>query len=168
MKKILKKITFALFLLVSLTYLFIVISPKIFKNFYPFGIRTAVVLTGSMEPTININDFIIVKKPNNIEINDIVSYNDGKSKNETLHRVISINGNEVITKGDANNTADAPININQITGVYIGKIKILGSVISFITRPIIFSFIITILFAIIIFPSKKSKKQEVKHEKPKN
>ena len=64
--RIIKKIVFALFLLISLTYLFIVVSPRIFKNFYPFGIRTAIVLTGSMEPTLAINDFIIVKKPNNM------------------------------------------------------------------------------------------------------
>ena len=58
--KMIKKIIFALFLLISLTYLFIIVSPKIFKNFYPFGIRTAIVLTGSMEPTLEIDDFIIV------------------------------------------------------------------------------------------------------------
>ena len=59
--RIIKKIFFVLFLLVSLTYLFIVVSPKVFKNFYPFGIRTAIVLTGSMEPTLEINDFVITK-----------------------------------------------------------------------------------------------------------
>ena len=117
--KILKKILFVLFLIVSLTYLYIILSPKIFKNYYPFGIKTAIVLTGSMEPTLQINDFIVVKKAKNIKINDIISYKDENSKNEVLHRVISINGNKIITKGDANNTADKPITINQVTGVYL-------------------------------------------------
>ena len=62
--KIIKKILFILFLIVSFAYLFIIISPKVFKNFYPFGIRVAIVLTGSMEPTLEINDFVIIKKPN--------------------------------------------------------------------------------------------------------
>ena len=79
--KLIKRILFGLFVVLSLSYLFIVISPKIFKNFYPFGIKAAVVLTGSMEPTISINDFVIMKKPKSIQINDIVSYKDKNTKN---------------------------------------------------------------------------------------
>ena len=153
--KIIKKIIFILFLLVSFVYLFIIISPKIFKNFYPFGIKVAIVLTGSMEPTLEINDFVIVKKPSNIKENDIISYNDNISKKEVLHRVIKIDEDEIITKGDANNTEDLPINIKQVTGVYIGKIKYLGNIISFITKPIVFSSIITIVLAIMLIPKKK-------------
>ena len=60
--KVLKAIGFGLFIALVLAYLFIIISPKVFTGFYPFGIRTAVVLTGSMSPAIEINDFVIVKK----------------------------------------------------------------------------------------------------------
>ncbi len=157
--KMIKKIIFALFLLISLTYLFIIVSPKIFKNFYPFGIRTAIVLTGSMEPTLEIDDFIIVKKPENIKINDIVSYKSNDNKKEILHRVIDINGNEIITKGDANNKADKPININQISGVYIGKVKYWGKVITFFTKPIGFSIAITIFMIIMLFPTDRKIKK---------
>ena len=153
--KIIKKISFGLFLLVSLAYLFVVISPKLFEGFYPFGIKTAVVMTGSMEPTININDFVIMKRPKDIKVNDIVSYKAKSNKNEILHRVISINNDEVITKGDANNTEDKPINKNQITGVYIGKIKYVGKIISFISKPIVFAIIITLLVVFMIIPSKE-------------
>ena len=152
--KIIKKIIFVLFLIVSCTYLFIVVSPKIFKNFYPFGIKVAIVLTGSMEPTLNINDFVIIKKTNNIKINDIISFKENNTKKEILHRVISIDKDKIITKGDANNTEDMPINMNQVTGVYVGKIKYLGNIISFITQPIIFSTIITLLVIIMMIPNK--------------
>ena len=140
--RIIKKIVFALFLLISLTYLFIVVSPRIFKNFYPFGIRTAIVLTGSMEPTLAIND-----------------YKSDESKKEILHRVISINGDEIITKGDANNKVDKPIDVSQVSGVYIGKVKYLGKIITFFTKPIGFSLAITIFMIIMLFPiDKKIKK----------
>ena len=152
--KIIKRIIFILFLIISFMYLFIIISPKIFKNFYPFGIKVAIVLTGSMEPTLKINDFVIVRKPDNIKVNDIVSYDDN-SKKEVLHRVIQINKEEIITKGDANNTEDMPININKVTGVYVGKIKYLGNIISFITKPIVFSIIITTIVIYMIVSSKK-------------
>ena len=153
--KIFKTVVFVLLLLVSLAYLFIIITPKIFEDFYPFGIKTAVVLTGSMEPTIEIDDFIIVKKPDKIEIDDIVSYKDSTHSKEVLHRVVKINGNEITTKGDANNVEDKPIDKSQITGVYIGKIKYLGNIISFITTPIGFSLYMTIFVAIMLIPSKK-------------
>ena len=155
--KILKKIMFSLFLLILLLYLFVIISPKIIKGFYPFGIKTAVVITGSMEPTLNINDFVIMKKPKNIKINDIVSYKSINSENEVLHRVIRINNNEIITKGDANNIEDKPIKLNQVTGVYIGKIKYLGNIISFIQNPFVFSVVITIFLIIMFIPNKKDK-----------
>ena len=155
MMKTVKKISFSLFLLVSLAYLFVVISPRIFTGFYPFGIKAAVVMTGSMEPTININDFVILNRPKDIKVNDIVSYKAKSNKNEILHRVISINNDEVITKGDANNTEDKPINKNQITGVYIGKIKYVGKIISFISKPIVFAIIITLLVVFMIIPSKE-------------
>ena len=69
--KIIKKISFGLFLLVSLAYLFVVISPRIFEGFYPFGIKTAMVISGSMEPTLNIDDFVIMKRPKEIKINEL-------------------------------------------------------------------------------------------------
>ena len=151
--KIIKKIFFSLFLLILLLYLFIIITPKYIKGFYPFGIRTAIVLTGSMEPSLKINDFVIMRKTKSIKVNDIISYKLNNS--EILHRVIKINNGLVVTKGDANNKEDNPININQVTGVYVGKIKYLGSIITFITKPIIFSTIITLLAVILFIPVKK-------------
>ena len=151
--KIVKKICFSLFLLILLLYLFIIITPKYIKGFYPFGIRTAIVLTGSMEPSLKINDFVIMRKTKSIKVNDIISYKLNNS--EILHRVIRINNNEIVTKGDANNKEDNPISINQVTGVYVGKIKYLGSIIIFITKPIVFSTIITLLAVILFIPVKK-------------
>jgi len=156
--KIMKKIGFSLFLLISLSYLFIIISPKIFKNFYPFGIKTAIVLTGSMEPTLEVNDFVIIKKPREIKVNNIIAYKHN-GNGEVLHRVIRIQDDEIITKGDANNAEDQAINIREVTGVYVGKIKYLGKVLSFIRRPIVFSTIITLL-SIIVIVSREEKSDE--------
>ena len=153
--RIIKNIIFVLFLLVSLTYLFIVVSPKVFKNFYPFGIRTAIVLTGSMEPTLEINDFVITKYPDDVKINDIVSYKEETSKTETLHRIVKIDGDKITTKGDANNTEDKPIDRSQITGIYIGRSKFLGKMISAVTSPVGFTITIILICIIMILPSRK-------------
>ena len=106
-----------------------------------------------MEPSLKINDFVIMRKTKSIKVNDIILYKLNNS--EILHRVIRINNNEIVTKGDANNKEDNPISINQVTGVYVGKIKYLGSIIIFITKPIVFSTIITLLAVILFIPVKK-------------
>ena len=154
--KTIKKVFFALFLLMSLSYLYIVVSPKIFKNFYPFGIKTAIVLTGSMEPTLNINDFVILRElKGRVNVNDIVSYKRPDGKNQVLHRVVSVDKNIVITKGDANNKEDDPIDVMQITGVYVRKVKYLGKIITFFTKPLGVSITVTLFLIILLFPTSK-------------
>lgn len=153
--KVIKKFIFILFLLVSLTYLFVVITPRVFTNFYPFGIRTAIIMTGSMEPTLHINDFVIVKKDKNIKVGDIITYKDKDVKEEVMHRVVEIKDNKIITKGDANNIEDKPINKNQVTGKYVKKVKYLGKIIVFMSNPLIFSIIITFFIIMLFIPEKK-------------
>ncbi len=154
--KTIKKVFFALFLLMSLSYLYIVVSPKIFKNFYPFGIKTAIVLTGSMEPTLNIDDFVILRElKGRVNVNDIVSYKRPGEKTEVLHRVVRVDKNIVITKGDANNKEDDPIDVMQITGVYVRKVKYLGKIIPFFTKPLGVSFTVTLFLIILLFPTSK-------------
>lgn len=155
--KIFKGVCFGLFVALLLTYLFIIISPKIFAGFYPFGIKTAVVLTGSMSPTIEINDFVIVKRPDNISVGDIVSYKENDDGMEVLHRVARMEDGKVYTKGDANNTEDKPVEISQITGIYVGKVEYLGKILSFVTQPLVFSVIITLLLIVLFAPYKKLK-----------
>ena len=164
----LKKILLGIFVVLAVVYLFIIVSPRLFKGFYPFGIKTAVVMTGSMVPTVEIDDFVILEKPGEIEEGQIVSYEVPGDKNEVLHRVVEVDGDKVITKGDANNVEDDPITKDQITGVYVGKIKFLGNFISFITKPIVFGIVMVLLLIWVLMPSKKdheSRKGKVKNEK---
>jgi signal peptidase len=75
------------------------------------------VATGSMSDTIEIGDVILVKliEPNEtLSENEIVVF----TQDTTLvtHRIIKINGDQIITKGDANNTQDDPISRGQIIG----------------------------------------------------
>ena len=75
------------------------------------------VITGSVANTINVEDFIIVKIGDTIYENDIIVYQDGEDL--ITHRLIKIDGDKLITKGDANNSKDVPINKSQV----IGKVK---------------------------------------------
>ncbi len=51
----------------------------------PFGFGVAVVLSGSMEPTLSVNDVIIVRESESYNINDIVVYDSCREM--IVHRI---------------------------------------------------------------------------------
>jgi signal peptidase len=65
----------------------------------------------------------------------IISYELGK--NLITHRVLSIDGNTLITKGDANKEPDStPVRLSQVQSRYIFRIPFAGYVAGFLrTRP---------------------------------
>ena len=99
---------------------------KVAKNDYAnlFGYTFFEVATGSMSPTLSIGDVIIVEITKNIEENDIIVYKDGESI--ITHRLIKKNEDNLIAKGDANNSEDKPIQEEMILGKVIKNINKLG------------------------------------------
>ncbi len=79
-----------------------------------------VVLSGSMEPTINMGDMVVTTPitSNAIKVGDIVAFNDGKEFPIT-HRVINITEGGFITKGDANEDPDPMV---RSSSSVVGKI----------------------------------------------
>ena len=80
----------------------------------PFGIGSAVILSGSMEPALSIDDVIFVVASDEYQVDDIVVFQSGETL--VVHRILHIEGDTVITKGDANNVADEPVTLEQIKG----------------------------------------------------
>jgi len=99
----------------------------------PFGTGAAVVLSGSMSPALEVDDLIIIQEKEQYEVGDIVVYETGSSP--VVHRIIAIDGSLVTTKGDANNTADTPVDIGAIKGKVIMRVPFLGAVINILKLP---------------------------------
>ena len=99
----------------------------------PFGYGMSVVLSGSMESRLSVDDLVIIKATDNYKVNDIVRFQDGNSL--VIHRIIEIDGDTVTTKGDANNVADKPIRKTQIKGVLVFDISGLGAVVQILKQP---------------------------------
>lgn len=95
----------------------------VLKNDMPtfLGYGTGMILSGSMEPTLSINDLIITKKQNDYKVGDIIVFENNDIL--TTHRIIEKNNKNIITKGDANNAEDKPINKNAIKGKLVYTIK---------------------------------------------
>lgn len=100
------------------------------KNFnnqlpMPFGFGASVVLSPSMDPTLKVNDLVFVTAEDEYQVGDIVVYQDESTL--VIHRIISIDGDMIRTKGDANNTPDLdPITVDDIKGKYTFRIPFVG------------------------------------------
>lgn len=126
-----------------------------------FGYSLLKTKTGSMAPTIEIGDIVIVKLSNNVKQDDIITYKEGNSL--ITHRIIKIDGDEIITKGDNNNTEDQPINKKDIVGkvVYIiGDIQIWKMVFSDINVIIPICTTIVLFIILMLYKEKPKDKKE--------
>lgn len=99
----------------------------------PFGYGGAVVLSGSMEPAIGVDELIIVKAEQDYNTGDIVVYQTGRML--VVHRIVAMDGETVITRGDANNTDDSPIAPAQIKGKVIAHIPHVGAAVRLLKTP---------------------------------
>lgn len=100
----------------------------------PFGVGAAVVLSGSMEPTLSVNDLVIVKAQDSYQVDDIIVFQE---KNYlVIHRVIGSGENVLQTRGDANNVPDEPVDASNVKGKMIAHIPNMGILIQMIKTPI--------------------------------
>lgn len=99
----------------------------------PFGYGAAVVLTGSMEPTIMMDDMIIVAQAEDYQVDDVVVYQTGHML--VVHRVIERGPDTVTTQGDANNAPDAPVRVEMIKGKVIATLPGAGAVARLLKTP---------------------------------
>jgi signal peptidase len=135
-------------LILILTPVLVVNFTLIFKSFvYPnevpgfLGYKPFIVLTGSMEPAFSSGDLVIVKEveANNLQLDDIIAFREGNAV--ITHRIIEFEQNgssyRFITKGDNNNIEDRrPVNVEQLEGQYIFRIRNLGNFAMFMQTPV--------------------------------
>ena len=104
------------------------------------GLQPFTVLSGSMEPTYHTGSLIYVKsvEPQDVHVGDPITFVLNEDLVVATHRVIEIDAeNErFYTKGDANESADgSPVHFNNLIGVPVFTIPLLGYVANFVTNP---------------------------------
>ncbi len=146
-----------------------------------FGIKTYVIVSGSMKPNINIGDIVIVKNiedKEDIKIGDVISFRKGQSI--ITHRITNIQYDEnqtikITTKGDNNNTEDSEeISYDDIEGKVIKIIPKLGNI-SLAMQNKIIIIVVIILFYMYLSRNYKinrrktaRKLKKLEYEKRKN
>lgn len=119
---------------------------KIFKKDYInfCGYTIFQVITGSMSDTINPQDIVIVKLTDDVKTNDIITFRVGKDF--VTHRIVGLEEGKIITRGDANNSQDAPITKDDIIGKVVFIISNIAIWMNVIKEPIVIvAIIITII-----------------------
>ncbi len=172
LEKIVKIITNILMFFVTIIVFFALynffvlnILNKPYVNF--LGYTFFDVATGSMKNKINIDDCIIVKITKDVKENDIITYKVGKDF--ITHRIVKMEQDIIITKGDANNTPDNPIDKNVVVGKVIKIIPRLGVWKKTLTEPkVLVSIIVTLTLFSIAFSYKGKDNNDVLKSKKDN
>lgn len=164
--KIIAKFIFWFSLIIIAFYSTTIIIEKVFwKDEIPsfLGYKSFIVLSGSMKPTLNEGDIVITKENEDINLNDIISFDVGNSV--VTHRIVGTqteNGQKrFVTKGDANSGKDDElVSIKDIEGKYVFKIPLLGNIILFFKSSNgIITFLIILVISLLIDNIKLDKKQ---------
>ena len=126
----------------------------------PFGYGGAVVLSGSMEPTIAVDELIIVKAEDGYEVGDIVVYQAGRIL--VVPRIVTLDGETVTTRGDANNVDDGAVALSQVKGKVIAHIPHVGKIVRLLKTPVATILLIAaaVLTVELPFLKEKEKKDE--------
>ena len=95
------------------------------------------ITSSSMWPALKEGDLVLIKgiDKEELTIGDVIVYSN--ERGFTIHRIVKLNENSLITKGDANNVNDNPVEYDQVIGrvvelrghplriPYLGKISVL-------------------------------------------
>ena len=171
-KKILLLIIYLIIIPIIAINFIILIKSYIAPNEIPsiFGIKTFVIISKSMEPTIMTGDAIFTKEPKkeSIKVNDVISFHDKQDIN--THRIINIlteNGiTKYITKGDNNKNPDKDkVTFDKIEGVYQFKLVGFGKIANIIKSKTTLVILLIFLILISLDQVKVSRKKLLRKER---
>lgn len=127
-----------------------------------FGWRALNVLTPSMKPHISPGDLVLVHRVpiSSIHKGDIITYNDLHQPGVTItHRVVGMGVMKgvptIITKGDANQAADAPVPDGRVVGKVQTVVPGLGRVLGWLHSPLALMLLIIIPGLLVIWAESK-------------
>ncbi len=139
-----------------------VLKPYETPNF--LGIKTYVIISGSMQPELKIGDIVVVKKitQEDLKVGDIISFRHGQSViTHRISRIIEEDGErKYITKGDFNNAEDSEsVTYNNIEGKVIRSVPQFGKIALMLQDKIVIIFLIIVLYIYLVYSGELKKKK---------
>ncbi len=99
-----------------------------------------------MRPILNVGEVILIKDNLDYKKGDIITYK--RNNHYITHRIIQINEDEIITKGDNNNTNDDSILKEDVIGKVVLKLKVMGFLYFLLNKP--FTWLLAFMIGIVI------------------
>lgn len=152
---VIKWILFALVAVVLVNNVYTIIRRTAYNDKMPtfLGFSSAVVVSGSMEPEININDVVLAHKRSEYKVGDIIVFHDVKNDDYITHRIKEVTSNGYRTKGDNNDSYDIDlVKKENVVGAVYCVLPQFGVVSSFISTPMGAFCLILLVFVIIFVP----------------
>ena len=173
-KNIFKAIIYPIIILVLICNIILLVQKIITPDKIAtiFGYKAFVISSGSMEPTLNIGDIVIIKetKQEQISKGNIITFRkDGYNITHRINDIIEKDGEKYYqTKGDKNTTNDADlVKYEEIEGVYVFKIDKIGSIITYAQNTTTIIIIVCVIYLIYRISAEKDDRKIARHEKRK-
>jgi len=118
-KKSLKKSLFNGLIYVLIVFGIVFGLPRVLTAALNTPYPMAVITSGSMWPALDEGDLVFIQgldDPREVKEGDIIVFRNGERGNLTIHRIVRLKEKELVTKGDANFSEDAPISYEDIVG----------------------------------------------------
>ena len=150
-KTLLNVISIIVLVLISI----IVVQKIVYKDNKILIYNLYQISSDSMANTLKTNDYFLIRKTNNYKVGDIVTFK--REERLVTHRIIRIDGDKIITKGDSNFKEDESITIDRIVGKVIFYGDLLNITILYL-KYLIISFV-TIFLVTQLFINNNQKKR---------
>lgn len=131
-----------------------------------FGFSAYSITTKSMEPEIKLGEVVIVKQvsQNELQVGDIITFE--RNRENITHRIVEVQEQGYITKGDNNNTQDEKlVYIPEIKGKCVMTIPFLGKVIGLLNNQLVFLIVVLVILIIVFFKLGIEEKKEIRRNK---
>ena len=153
-----------LVLMVIYNFIEIKIKKKDYANY--FGYTYMNIISGSMADAINVDDYVFIKlNDKDLKEGDVITF----KVDDTIitHRITTIYGDEIFTKGDANKDSDNVIKKDDVIGKVVGVGKEFGVYMKVLATPSVFitAFGALILFDLSLSPGERRAKEHAKKKK---
>jgi signal peptidase I len=132
----------------------LIIIGFVLLKFLP-GYNMYVVQSGSMEPALSVGDMIVTGPvggwlTGDVATGSIVTYNN--SHKSVTHRVVAVDGDSLITKGDASEDPDTfAVSLGDVEGILLFSVPKFGHVVDFIGTKQGWFFVIILPASLLVF-----------------
>ena len=95
------------------------LSPRALERALDTDHPIAAITSQSMYPALKRGDMVImegVAKVEDLQVGDIISFQNEEGSHLLIHRIVEIDDEELITKGDTRNDLDEPITFDDVRG----------------------------------------------------